>query len=63
MPGIADESMMRMAERPDAEIAAHLGEVLWVLGRRAEAQKVWDEALAKTPSNDVLIKTVQKFKQ
>jgi tetratricopeptide (TPR) repeat protein len=51
------------AGRPDAEIAAHLGEVLWVLGRRAEAQKVWDEALVKTPSNDVLIKTVQKFKQ
>jgi hypothetical protein len=34
-----------------------------VLGRRAEAQKIWDEALVKTPSNDVLIKTVQKFKQ
>ena len=51
------------AGRQDAEIAAHLGEVLWVLGRRTEAQKVWDEALAKTPSNDVLIKTVQKFKQ
>jgi Flp pilus assembly protein TadD len=51
------------AGRPDAEIAAHLGEVLWVLGRRTEAQKVWDEALVKTPSNDVLIKTVQKFKQ
>src|SRR5262245_2461551 len=51
------------AGRPDAEIAAHLGEVLWVAGRRAEAQKVWDEALTKTPSNDVLIKTVQKFKQ
>jgi tetratricopeptide (TPR) repeat protein len=51
------------AGRQDAEIAAHLGEVLWVLGRRVEAQKVWDEALAKTPSNDVLIKTVQKFKQ
>ena len=51
------------AGRPDAEIAAHLGEVLWVLGRRAEAQKIWDEALVKTPSSDVLIKTVQKFKQ
>jgi tetratricopeptide (TPR) repeat protein len=51
------------AGRQDAEIAAHLGEVLWVLGRRAEAQKVWDEAIAKTPSNDVLIKTIQRFKQ
>jgi len=51
------------AGRQDAEIAAHLGEVLWALGRRAEARKVWDEALAKTPSNDVLLKTVQKFKE
>jgi tetratricopeptide (TPR) repeat protein len=51
------------AGRQDAEIAAHLGEVLWALGRRVEAQKVWDEALAKTPSNDVLIKTVQRLKK
>jgi tetratricopeptide (TPR) repeat protein len=51
------------AGRQDPEIAAHLGEVLWVLGRRSEAQKVWDEALQKTPSNDVLLKTVQRLKQ
>jgi hypothetical protein len=37
--------------------------VLWVLGRRSEAQKVWDAALAKAPSNDVLTKTVQRLKQ
>jgi tetratricopeptide (TPR) repeat protein len=47
--------------RPDAEIAAHLGEVLWVLGRRAEARKVWDEALKKTPDSDILTKTVQRL--
>jgi tetratricopeptide (TPR) repeat protein len=51
------------AGRKDPEIAAHLGEVLWVLGRRSEAQQVWDEALSKTPSNDVLLKTVQRLKQ
>jgi tetratricopeptide (TPR) repeat protein len=51
------------AGRQDPEIAAHLGEVLWVLGRRSEAQKVWDAALAKAPSNDVLTKTVQRLKQ
>src|SRR5215831_6109918 len=39
------------AGRPDPEIAAHLGEVLWVVGRRGEAQKVWDDALAKAPAN------------
>jgi tetratricopeptide (TPR) repeat protein len=47
--------------RPDAEIAAHLGEVLWVLGRRDEARKVWDEALKKTPENETLAKTVQRL--
>jgi tetratricopeptide (TPR) repeat protein len=47
--------------RPDAEIAAHLGEVLWVLGRRDEARKVWDEALKKTPENDILTRTVQRL--
>jgi Flp pilus assembly protein TadD len=50
------------AGRQDPEIAAHLGEVLWVLGRRADAQKVWDAALSKTPSNDVLMRTVQRLK-
>jgi tetratricopeptide (TPR) repeat protein len=47
--------------RPDAEIAAHLGEVLWVLGRRDEARKVWNEALKKTPDNETLTKTVQRL--
>jgi tetratricopeptide (TPR) repeat protein len=47
--------------RPDAEIAAHLGEVLWTLGRRDEARKVWDEALKKTPDNETLTKTVQRL--
>lgn len=47
--------------RPDAEIAAHLGEVLWVLGRQAEAQKVWSEALRGQPKNEVLERTVQRF--
>jgi Flp pilus assembly protein TadD len=48
--------------RPDAEIAAHLGEVLWVMGRRAEAQKIWKEAAAKTPSNETLTKTLERFR-
>jgi len=47
--------------RPDSEIAAHLGEVLWVLGRQAEAQKVWAEALRGQPKNEVLERTVQRF--
>lgn len=47
--------------RPDPEIAAHLGEVLWVLGRREEARKVWDSALSEHPDNKVLLDVVRKF--
>jgi tetratricopeptide (TPR) repeat protein len=48
-------------ERPDAEIAAHLGEVLWVLGRREEARRIWGGALKDHPKNEALQKTVKRF--
>ena len=47
--------------RPDAEIAAHLGEVLWRLGRTDEAEKLWQQASHKTPDNDTLQKTMKRF--
>jgi len=47
--------------RPDAEIAAHLGEVLWALGERDEARKVWTEALKDHPNNEVLQATLKRF--
>ena len=47
--------------RPDAEIAAHLGEVLWAAGQRDEARKIWDSALKLSPANEVLLATVKKF--
>jgi len=48
-------------QRPDAEIAAHYGEVLWVTGRRDEAQKVWNHALKQSPGNEVLQETVRRL--
>jgi tetratricopeptide (TPR) repeat protein len=48
--------------RPDAEIAAHLGEVLWVSGRRDEARRVWSEARARDAANDVLKETLLRLK-
>jgi len=41
----------------DAEIAAHLGEVLWTLGERDAALKVWDEAALREPGHRVLLAT------
>ncbi|MFY7863291.1 tetratricopeptide repeat protein [Roseateles sp.] len=50
------------ASRPDAEIAAHLGEVLWVSGERSEAQRIWQEGLARDPKNEALRETLKRLK-
>lgn len=47
--------------RPDPEIAAHLGEVLWVLGHQAEARQTWDKARQEHPANEVLAETVKRL--
>jgi tetratricopeptide (TPR) repeat protein len=49
------------ALRPDPEIAAHLGELLWVAGNHDQARKVWAEALKDHPNNDVLQNTIKRF--
>jgi tetratricopeptide (TPR) repeat protein len=45
----------------DAEIAAHLGEVLWVLGRRDEARDLWQDAIERQPDHPVLIETIERL--
>lgn len=47
------------AANPDPEIAAHLGEVLWVKGERSEAEKIWLEAIKSSPGH-VLIEATMK---
>tara|TARA_B110000037_G_scaffold155558_1_gene175360 strand:- start:1377 stop:3119 length:1743 start_codon:yes stop_codon:yes gene_type:complete len=46
----------------DPEIAAHLGEILWVQGKKEEAKNVWKDSLNRHPSNTVLIETTNRFK-
>ncbi len=46
---------------PDHEVAAHLGEVLWMQGKKEQAEKLWREALKKTPDSDVLRDTMKRF--
>ena len=47
--------------KADPEIAAHLGEVLWVLGREDEARQLWRDANAKDPKNSTLKGTLQRL--
>ncbi len=48
-------------KRPDAEIAAHLGEVLWVSGMRDQALAVWREGLILASDNETLQSTLQRL--
>ena len=48
--------------RPDAEIAAHLGEVLWVSGQRDEARRILREARTRDAANDVLRETLARLR-
>jgi tetratricopeptide (TPR) repeat protein len=49
-------------KRPDAEIAAHLGEVLWTMGRREEALKIWREGLLLSNDNETLQATLKRLR-
>jgi tetratricopeptide (TPR) repeat protein len=57
------ESYLRraMTQRPDAEIAAHLGEVLWKKGDTVRANEVWQSQLQASPQNEVLLETVRRY--
>jgi tetratricopeptide (TPR) repeat protein len=46
---------------PLAEIAAHLGEVLWVSGQEEEARAIWQTGLRTESDNETLVKTMQRF--
>jgi tetratricopeptide (TPR) repeat protein len=48
-------------KRPDAEIAAHLGEVLWVSGQREQALKIWREGLLLASDNETLQGTLKRL--
>ena len=49
------------AADPDPEIAAHLGEALWVQGNKDEAKKVLQNAIKTNPENEMLRLVVKKY--
>jgi len=49
-------------DRADAEIAAHLGEVLWQLKRESDAIAIWRQGIDIAPTNETLQQTLQRFK-
>ena len=48
--------------KPDAEIAAHFGEVLWSLGQRDRAMAIWKEGQLINPENETLLETLKRLR-
>lgn len=63
--GQLDEALRHLrrayAKTPDAEIGAHLGEVLWASGLRDEARGIWERARKDDPDNAVLLDTLRRL--
>ncbi|MBC3861212.1 tetratricopeptide repeat protein [Undibacterium jejuense] len=58
----AETALRRAYElRPDADIAVHLGEVLWRAGNKDKAVKLWREARTKDPENSSLKSTLDRL--
>ncbi len=49
------------AVRPEVDVAAHLGEVLWKAGKSAEARKIWQDAQRLDPNSDTLKETLGRL--
>jgi Flp pilus assembly protein TadD len=47
--------------RADAEIGAHIGEVLWMLNRKDEARQAWRDARVINADNETLVETIQRL--
>jgi hypothetical protein len=47
--------------RPEAEVGAHLGEVLLAAGKRDEALKLWSGLIKESPDNDTLRDAVKRL--
>ena len=48
--------------KPDAEIAAHYGEVLWSIGQRERAIAIWKEGKLINPENETLLETLKRLR-
>ncbi|MEO8802409.1 MAG: tetratricopeptide repeat protein [Rudaea sp.] len=63
--GNLDEAVKQLriaySKQPDAEVAAHLGEVLWKAGHKNEAKEIWAQGRKKDAKNKVLLETIKRL--
>ena len=56
------KNIARAYERfPDPEVASHMGEILWALNRRQDANKIWGQALEQNPNSAIIIEAMERL--
>ena len=57
------EALLRQAHQafPDPEVAAHLGEVLWIQGKQIEARDIWRDGLNRVPDHTIILEAVERL--
>lgn len=57
-----EQLQQAFAMKPEADIAAHVGEVLWVMNRQGEAEVIWRQGQKLDANNPTLKETLKRFK-
>ena len=57
-----EQLQQAFAIKPEADIAGHTGEVLWVMNRRAEAEEMWRQGQKLDANNPTLKETLRRLK-
>lgn len=57
-----EQLQQAFAMKPEADIAAHVGEVLWVMNRHTEAEEMWRQGQKLDANNPTLKETLKRFK-
>lgn len=57
-----EQLQQAFTQKPEADIAAHLGEVLWTMNRAAEAEDIWRQGQKLDANNATLKETLKRLK-
>ena len=57
-----EQLQQAFAMKPEADIAAHTGEVLWAMNRHAEAEEMWRQGQKLDANNPTLKETLQRLR-
>jgi outer membrane biogenesis lipoprotein LolB len=57
-----EQLQQAFAMKPEADIAAHIGEVLWAMNRQSEAEEIWRQGQKLDANNPTLKETLKRFK-